>query len=147
MKTASTHTSPRRQNGFSFFEMMMFVAIIGIIVAIVVPMWGSNDAFYAARDRRNAQELASICTMAQAAGLNFVGNKETVSTQEELLEILSDISQGDVVSKGSLKGRSFSVPGLSREDLEGAAKYITVENGALRYSVDMKPQTRGAGNL
>lgn len=140
MKTASTHTSNCRPNGFSFFEMMMFVAIVGIIVAIVVPMWGNNDAFYAARDRRNAQELVSTCTMAQAAGLNFVQG-------DDIVEILRNISRGGVVSKGALKGRNFAVPGLSEEDLLGAAKYVSMDNGDLRYSSDVKPQPRGNTSL
>ena len=85
-----------KQAGFSFFEMMMTVAIIGIIVAMVVPMWGNNDAFYAARDRRNAQELVSVSMMASAAGLNFVQGSE-------MIDILRGISRGGVVSQGALK--------------------------------------------
>ena len=146
MKTASIHTSTRHTKGFSFFEMMMFIAIVGIIVAIVVPMWGNNDAFYAARDRRNAQELVSINTMASAAGLNFALN-EKGEVREDLLEILHDISQGDSVKRGALKGRHYSVPGLSNEDIAGAANYITIENGELRYSFERKPVTRRGGSL
>lgn len=141
MKTASIHTSTRNTKGFSFFEMMMFVAIIGIIVAIVVPMWGHNDAFYAARDRRNAQELVSICTMAQAAGLDFVEN------ETNLVEILRNISRGRLVERGAMKGRSFSVPGLSEEDLEGAAKYVSLQDGQLRYSFDKQVSRPGGTSL
>ena len=118
-----------KRAGFSFFEMMMTVAIIGIIVAMVVPMWGNNDAFYAARDRRNAQELVSVSMMASAAGLNFVQGSE-------MIDILRGISRGSVVTDGALKGRSFSVPGLSEEDLKGAAKYVTLKDGALQYAFD-----------
>jgi type II secretory pathway pseudopilin PulG len=148
MKTAAPHTLHllRSKQGFSFFEMMMFVAILGIIVAILVPLWGNNDAFYAARDRRNAQELVSINTMASAAGLNFVMD-EKGQAREDLLEILHDISQGDSVKRGALKGRHYSVPGLSNEDIAGAANYITIENGELRYSFERKPVTRGGGSL
>ncbi len=148
MKTAAHHTThlTRSKQGFSFFEMMMFVAILGIIVAILVPMWGNNDAFYAARDRRNAQELVSINTMASAAGLNFVMDDKG-HARENLLEILHDISQGDSVKRGALKGRHYSVPGLSNEDIAGAASYITIENGELRYSFERKPITRGGGSL
>lgn len=148
MKTASLHIprTCRTQQGFSFFEMMMFVAILGIIVAIVVPMWGNTDAFYAARDRRNAQELVAISTMAAAAGLNFAKDDKG-QVRENLLEILRDISHGDSVKQGALKGRHFSVPGLSNEDIAGAANYVSVENGELRYSFDKKPINRGGGSL
>lgn len=148
MKTAAHHTThlTRSKQGFSFFEMMMFVAILGIIVAILVPMWGNNDAFYAARDRRNAQELVSINTMASAAGLNFVMDDKG-HARENLLEILHDISQGDSVKRGALKGRHYSVPGLSNEDIAGAANYIRIENGELHYSFERRPITPGGGNL
>ena len=148
MKKAPHHTLHlhRTKEGFSFFEVMIFVAIIGIIIAILVPMWGNNDAFYAARDRRNAQELVSINTMASAAGLNFDLN-EKGEVREDLLEILHDISQGDSVKRGALKGRHYSVPGLSNEDIAGAANYITIENGELSYSFERKPVTRGGGSL
>lgn len=142
MKTAATHNSQLRRTsgGFSFFELMMFVAILGIMVAIVVPMWGNNDAFYAARDRRNAQELVSVSMVANAAGLNFVQG-------ENVLDILRSISRGAVVTKGAMKGRSYSVPGLSEEDLKGAAKYISLKEGELRYSYDAVNLTIGGTTL
>jgi prepilin-type N-terminal cleavage/methylation domain-containing protein len=132
-------TSLRRE-GFSFFEMMITVAIIGIIIAMVVPMWGNNDAFYAARDRRNAQELVSVSMMASAAGLNFVQGSE-------MIEILRGISRGAVVPRGALQGRSFSVPGLSEEDIKGAAKYVTLKDGALQYAFDQEPLQSGGTSL
>jgi competence protein ComGC len=141
MNPSLSHNNfPLRRNGFSFFEMMMFVAILGIIVAMVVPMWGNNDAFYAARDRRNAQELVSTSMMAQASGLNFVNG-------DNLLDILREVSRGGVVTRGPMKGRGFSVPGLSEEDLKGAAKYVQLKNGALHYSFESDPITPGNANL
>lgn len=148
MKTVTFKTSihSHSRHGFNFFAMMMFIAIIGIIVAIVVPMWGTHDALYAARDRRNAQELIAINTMASAAGLNFAIDDQG-KARENLLEVLSDISHGDSVRDGALKGRHFCVPGLSNEDIAGAANYITLENGELRYSFSKKAMARGNGSL
>ena len=141
MKTVSIHISSLQTKGFSFFEMMMFIAILGIIVAILVPMWSNNDSFYAARDRRNAQELVSICTMAQAAGLDFVENETNI------VEILRNISRGRLVERGAMKGRSFSVPGLSEEDLNGAAGYVSLQNGELRYSYEVQVRRPGGTSL
>lgn len=63
----------RHRSGFSLFEVLMFIAVLGVILGIVVPMLSADtDAIYAARDRRNAQELCSTCVMAQAAELDFV---------------------------------------------------------------------------
>lgn len=130
----------RKEAGFSFFEVMMFIAILGIIVAIAVPMWSNNDAFYAARDRRNAQELVSVSMVANAAGLNFAEG-------DNVLDILRAISRGSIVTRGSLKGRSFSVPGLSEEDLKGAARYVTLKNGELQYSFEKVELMAGGASL
>ncbi|MBE7496699.1 MAG: hypothetical protein HS117_17290 [Verrucomicrobiaceae bacterium] len=143
MKMLSNHPlgKPQHGRGFSFFEVMLFVAILGIIVAIAVPMMSNHDAFYAARDRRNAQELVSVNMMANAAGLNFIQGGESV------LDILRNISRGAMVTRGAMKGRSFSVPGLSEEDLQGAAKYVDLKNGELRYSFDSVQITQGGTSL
>lgn len=127
MKTAIHSHRTNLQKGFSLFEMLMVVAFIGILASIAVPMMSTDDGFYAARDRRNAQELVSTSVMAQAAGLDFVRG-------DSLEDILRAVSRGGVVTRGSLKGRSFSVPGLSEEDIKGAAKYVSLNNGALQYS-------------
>lgn len=123
-------------SGFSLFEILMFVAVLGIILGITVPMLNQNDAIYAARDRRNAQELASTSTMAQTAGLNFVEG-------EDVLETVRAIVRGGMPSRGAMKGRVFVVPGLSEEDMKGAAKYLTIQNGELRYTNSKTVQPPG----
>lgn len=126
MKTARPAQHRNYHKGFSLFEMLMVVAIIGILASLAVPMLGNEESFYAARDRRNAQELVSTSVMAQAAGLDFVKG-------ESLEDILRAVSRGGVVTRGPMKGRSFSVPGLSEEDIEGASKYVKLSGGELRY--------------
>ncbi len=140
MKTQINHRGSLRKDGLSLFEMLMFVAIIGIMIAIVVPIFGNNDALYTARDRRNAQELVSTSVVAQAAGLNFVeGNN--------VLDILRAVSRGRTVSNGPMKGHNYSVPGLSEEDLKGASKYVTLADGSLQYSFNSVEIKVGATNL
>ena len=115
------------RSGFSLFEMLMVVAILGVITGIAVPMLSQSDTVYAARDRRNAQELASISMMAQAAGLNFVQD-------ESVLDTVRAIVRGGMPVRGAMKGRIFVVPGLSDEDIKAAAKYLSIQNGELRYT-------------
>jgi Tfp pilus assembly protein FimT len=125
---APIHSSNQRRAraAFSFFEVLMMVAIIGVLVGIAVPLLSQNDSFYAARDRRNAQELCSTCMMAQAAGLNFVQDDSVIDT-------LHAIVQGGMSASGAMRGRVFVVPGLSEEDIQGAAKYLRVQDGQLMY--------------
>ncbi len=64
-----------------------------------------------------------------------------------LLDILRSISRGAVVTKGAMKGRNYSVPGLSEEDLKGASKYISLKEGELRYSYEAVNLTIGGTTL
>ncbi|MFO1483226.1 MAG: prepilin-type N-terminal cleavage/methylation domain-containing protein [Verrucomicrobiaceae bacterium] len=128
------------RSGFSLFELLMVVAVIGVLIAIVVPMWGQNDSIYAARDRRNAQELASTCTMAQAAGVDFVQT-------DNVLDTVRAIVRGGISASGAMKGRVFVVPGLSEEDIQGAVKYLAIVNGELRYTNGETIQSPGNQHL
>ena len=128
MKTPTNIFSQRRfRSAFSLFEVLMFVAILGVLVGMAVPMMSQGDAFYAARDRRNAQELCSTCMMAQAADLNFVQDDSVIDTVRAIV-------RGGISVRGAMRGRVFVVPGLSEEDMQGAAKYLKVQDGQLIYT-------------
>jgi len=118
----------------------MFVAVLGVLLGIVVPMLGQNDAIYAARDRRNAQELSSVSMMAQAAGLNFVQDKDVIDTVRAIV-------RGGMPMRGAMKGRVFVVPGLSEEDIKGAAKYLSIQGGELRYAITQTELTPGGQSM
>jgi prepilin-type N-terminal cleavage/methylation domain-containing protein len=126
--------------GFSLFEVLLVLAVIGVLLALAIPMMNQNDAIYAARDRRNAQELASTSVMAQTAGLNFVEG-------EDVLETVRSIVRGGMPARGAMKGRIFVVPGLSEEDIRGAARFLNIQNGELRYTNSEVPQSPGDQRL
>lgn len=137
MKTRTqTSTYRRSRSAFSLFEVLMFVAILGVMVGIAVPMMSPGDNVYAARDRRNAQELCSICMMAQAAQLNFVQD-------DSVLDTVHAIVRGGMSVRGSMRGRVFVVPGLSEEDMKGAAKYLRVKDGQLLYTPTAQAEPPG----
>jgi len=128
MKTLAHNSMQRRvRSAFSLFEVLMFISIVGVLVGMAAPMIGQNDAIYAARDRRNAQELCSTCTMAQAAELNFVQDDSVIDTVRAIV-------RGGMSVRGAMRGRVFVVPGLSDEDIQGAAKYLRVQDGQLVYT-------------
>ena len=130
----------RRRSAFSLFEILMVVAIIGVFLGIAVPMMNQSDSVYAARDRRNAQELCSTCMMAQAAQLNFVQDDSVIDT-------LRAIVNGGMSVRGAMRGRVFVVPGLSEEDIQGAAKYIRIKDGQLLYISSDTVETPGDQRL
>ncbi|MDZ4405166.1 hypothetical protein [Prosthecobacter sp.] len=141
MKTLSR--SPLLQSrcsGFSLFEVLMFIAVLGVILGITVPMLSQSDSIYAARDRRNAQELSSTSVMAQAAGLDFVQS-------DDVFDTVRAIVRGGMPVRGAMKGRIFVVPGLSEEDIQGASKYLRIQNGELRYTNSKTAQQPGDQRL
>lgn len=140
MKAVTRSLSTSRQCGFSLFEVLMFIAILGVMTSLAVPMFSQTDSVYAARDRRNAQELSSTSMMAQTAGLNFVQG-------EDVIETIRALARGDMPASGPLKGRLFMVPGLSEEDVAGAARYLTIQEGQLQYSNREVPHLPGGQNL
>lgn len=141
MKTHAHISMPRRvHSGFSLFEVLMLVAIIGILVGVAVPMIGQSDSVYAARDRRNAQELCSTCMMAQAAELNFVQDDSVIDTVHAIV-------RGGMSVRGAMRGRVFVVPGLSDEDIQGAAKYLRVQDGQLVYTTTEETSPPGDQSL
>lgn len=141
MKT-HVHTATKRRalSAFSLFEALLFIAILGVMVGMVIPLIGQNDAAYAARDRRNAQELCSTCMMAQAAELNFVQG-------ESVIETVRAIVRGGMSVRGAMRGRIFVVPGLSDEDIQGAAKYLKLQDGQLLYTTSVTTSPPGDQRL
>lgn len=132
MKAFQTSSNASRC-GFSLFEILMFVSVLGIMVSIAVPMLSQSDGVYATRDRRNAQELASTATMARASGLDFVQS-------DSVVEAVRAVVRGGTPFRGAMKGRVFVVPGLSEEDIQGAAKYLRIRDGELLYTtVEQQP--------
>lgn len=141
MKTFAHISLQRRlRSAFSLFEVLMCVAILGVMAGIVVPMLSQNESVYAARDQRNAQELCSTCTMAQAAGLNFVQDDSVIDTVRAVV-------RGGMPMGGAMRGRVFVVPGLSDEDIQGAAKYLRVQDGQLMYTTTESVAQSGAQRL
>lgn len=122
---------PSRKPGFTLFEVLMCVAILGILLGVVLPTALVGNDFNTSKDRRNAQELVSVCTCAQVAGLNFVITDDVAAT-------IQNLRIGGSPTEGSFKGRKFFISGLNDEDAMGAAQYLDVESGILVYRHDKK---------
>jgi prepilin-type N-terminal cleavage/methylation domain-containing protein len=129
----NTNTNHRKHKSaaFSLIELIVVVGVIGVLGSIAIANIGKlNDAGREAKDRRNAQGIASIFASAQAAGLNFYVTGDKAAT-------IQAVVTGDTVSSdGPFKGTYFGIPGLSTGEQVFSAQFLEMDdsNSLLRYN-------------
>lgn len=107
--------------------MLMTIAILGVLTSLaLISLSQINQQSVETRNRRNAQELAGICTAAQVAGVDFVVAGDLDST-------IDNVVSGGIPSEGAFAGRFFGLPGLQPVDRTSAKTYLALDNGALSY--------------
>lgn len=131
----------KKNSAFSLVEMLVVIAVIGILAAIAVPNIGKiNGAAEASKNRRNAQQLASVCNAAQAAGHNFI-----TSSDDVVADVAARIVTGATITDGSspFQGSFFGVPNLSGTELTEACTYLSIsaDGSTLVYSSGLGTDT------
>jgi prepilin-type N-terminal cleavage/methylation domain-containing protein len=124
--SSSQHGS--NSKGFSLVELLMTISILGILLAIlIVNLAVMGDSANETRHQRNAQEIAAICSAAEAAGLDFVAGNDLEKT-------IKNIIAGGTPTEGAFRGKNFSVKHLAAADIEGVKHFLSLDGGLLRYS-------------
>ena len=131
MKNFTTPFTSRRTSGFSLFEMMTFVCILGIMISLAMPLFGNTQAIEQATAKRNAQSFCTLAYSASAAGLNIAAGTKDVSV------VLKRLAKGITITKGALKGREFKIPNMTEEDIQEASLFVHLEKGELRFGPPM----------
>jgi len=119
------------KGAFSLVEMLVVIAVIGVLAAIAVPNIGRiNDAANESKDRRNAQQLASVANAAQAAGYDFVAEDGPGAA-----DVVSAIVTGTTIDDPTspFDETYFGVPNMSAQEQEDALLFLGIENGMLVY--------------
>lgn len=122
-----TTTSGRRTSGFSLFEMLTFVCILGIMVSLALPLFGNTKEIEQAAAKRNAQSFCTLAYSASAAGLNVAAD----TTEVEI--VLNRLTKGITITRGALKGREFKLPNMSEQDVKEASAFVHLEKGELIF--------------
>lgn len=123
----------RRRTGFSLVEMLIVIAVVGIMSAVAIAQLGSQrKIFQDTRNRRNAQELVSMCQYAKAAGIVFAVTNDPVQTAR-------NTAAGATAAQGIFAGKTFKLPGLSDGEVVEASYYLDVNGEEVTYNSGRLP--------
>ncbi len=128
MKTLPLRPFKNKNAAMSLVELLLVIAIIGILTTVVLTYLNGDqkEVMDRVRDRRNAQEIASIIMGAEAAGAPVIAANDMEGTIENLM-------QGREGTQGTFKNRVFRLSRLSPVEVQGAMRFLEWHQGLPAY--------------
>jgi prepilin-type N-terminal cleavage/methylation domain-containing protein len=118
----------RLWGGFTLIEMLVVIAVIGLIVSISLPMishvFGDADS---RADKRGAQIICSMAAAAQSAG-------DTTIASALNAKAAADLVIAGVYGQGEFSDTIFRVPNMTVDERNRALKHLTFSKGVLIYT-------------
>lgn len=111
-------------------ELLVTITILGVLAVISIGAFGGvRQGAVDQKDKRNAQEIASVAAIARAAGADFVVPGDEKATIENL-------RNGTKPSSGAFKDRLFQLPSLGDPEILGAMRFLALQDAELQYRLD-----------
>lgn len=132
MKKLATKSIRRRHGirGFSMIELLVAISIMGLMASLaVIGFGGSRETADDQKDKRNAQQIAMVAAMADAAGAKFLVPDNKKASIENLC-------QGCSPSNGAFKNRIFRVSPMEEPEIMGAMRFLALNASGLQYRLD-----------
>lgn len=125
MKIRIPSTRKLRQSGFSLVEMLVAIAVIGVLAGVVIINCFRDVGDYQAMvTRRNAQTIATLASMAQVAGdQSIAGCADVDGAVQKLIDGVS--------GQGPLQNTTFQISKMNLSEINNATKQLHFANGTL----------------
>jgi prepilin-type N-terminal cleavage/methylation domain-containing protein len=120
METPATHQ--RLRHGFSMSEILVAVAVIGILSLIAIPTIRGLSTISNSKTKRNAQMTAEVSGNLTALNVAHV-LPESLGGVEATTRLLQ---AGIKISDGPMAGTYMGMPGLQEKDIQPTSRFLGI---------------------
>lgn len=132
MRSSVGHFQPKCPSapGLGLMELLITICILAVVMNIAIMALGSaRQGAEDQKDKRNAQEIASVAAMASAAGADFIVPGDERAT-------IVNLRDGTTPTSGAFRGRVFRIPDMHDTEITGAMRFLALNDSILQYRMN-----------